>query len=112
MSHVDLGVGECPVLILKNGNVTCLCRIFCRTSTVKLKKWHLKGTNTQHCGHMGQKLMVEIYSKGPVRAIGKVFIMKRARTPIKTHKGDAKCKQTAVLVVRINNIILTITKLF
>ena len=36
----------------------------------------LKGTNTQRSGHMGHKgqtqLMVEIYSKGLVRAIGKV----------------------------------------
>ena len=40
----------------------------------------LKGHNTQYSGHMGQfcqnELMVEIYSKGLVRAIGKVSLMK------------------------------------
>ena len=34
------------------------------------------------------ELMVEIYSNGLVRAIGKVLHI--ARTPIKTHKGDEK----------------------
>ena len=34
--------------------------------------------------------MVEIYSKSLVRAIGQVLLMKLARTPIKTHKGDEK----------------------
>ena len=37
-----------------------------------------------------------------------LFIFDLARTPIKTHKGDAKmafvCKETAVFVVCINNI--------
>ena len=41
---------------------------------------NLKGHNTQHSGHKGQKfqneLMVEIYSKSPVRAIGQVSLMK------------------------------------
>ena len=40
----------------------------------------LKGTNTQHCGHMGQffqtEVMVEIYFKSLVGAIGKVLLMK------------------------------------
>ena len=37
------------------------------------------------------ELMVEIYFKGLVRAIGKVLCMIfNARTPIKTHKGDEK----------------------
>ena len=40
----------------------------------------LMGTNTQHSGHMGKKnqneLMAEIYSKCPVRTIGKVLLMK------------------------------------
>ena len=41
----------------------------------------LKGHNTQHSGHMGKKnvqteLMVEIYSKSLVRAIGKVLLVK------------------------------------
>ena len=36
------------------------------------------------------ELMVEIYSKSPVRAIGKVLLMKF--TPIKTHKGDKECQ--------------------
>ena len=39
----------------------------------------LKGTNTQHSGHMGQnfqiELMAKIYSMSPVRAIGKVLLM-------------------------------------
>ena len=39
----------------------------------------LKGTTTQHSGHMGQvfqtELMVEIYSKSRVRAIGKVLLL-------------------------------------
>ena len=35
------------------------------------------------------KLMVEIYSKRLVRAIGKVLLLK-FRAPIKTHKGDGK----------------------
>ena len=38
----------------------------------------------------------------------KYYSWNLARTPIKPHKGDEKwafvCKQTAVLVVRINNI--------
>ena len=38
---------------------------------------YFKGHNTQHSGHMGQtELMAEIYSKSPVRAIGKVLLMK------------------------------------
>ena len=41
---------------------------------------YLKGTNTQHSGHMGQK-MVEIYSKSLVRAIGITHEI-LARTPI------------------------------
>ena len=41
----------------------------------------LKGPNRQHSGHMGQvffqtELMVEIYSKSLVSAIGKVLLMK------------------------------------
>ena len=36
----------------------------------------LKGTSTQHSGHMGQKSAVEIYSKCLARAIGKVLLMK------------------------------------
>ena len=36
------------------------------------------------------ELMVEIYSKSLVTAIGKVLLMNSARTPIKTHKGDEK----------------------
>ena len=37
------------------------------------------------------ELLVEIYSKSLARTIGKVFLMKlNNRTPIKTHKGDAK----------------------
>ena len=40
----------------------------------------LKGTNTHPYGHMVKnmqtELMVEIYSKGLVRAFGKVFFMK------------------------------------
>ena len=40
----------------------------------------LKGTNTQHSGHMGHffqtELMVEICSKNLVRANGKVLLMK------------------------------------
>ena len=40
----------------------------------------LKGTNTHHNGHMVKifqtKVMVEIYSKSLVRAIGKVLLMK------------------------------------
>ena len=40
----------------------------------------LKGHNTQHSGHMGEKnqneLMVEIYFKSLGRAIGKVLRMK------------------------------------
>ena len=55
------------------------------------------------------ELMVKIYFKTLVRAIGKVLrIQHLARTPIKPLKGDAKmgfvCHQTAFLVVRINNI--------
>ena len=34
------------------------------------------------------ELMVEIFSKSLVIAIGKVLLMKLARTPIKTNKGD------------------------
>ena len=34
------------------------------------------------------ELLVEIYSKGIVRAIGKVLLMNLARTPIETPKGD------------------------
>ena len=49
-----------------------------------LRQWwptHLKGHNTQHSAHMGKKksqneLMVEIYSKSLVRAIGKILHMK------------------------------------
>ena len=41
--------------------------------------------------------MVELYSKSLVRASGKVLLQLQ---PIKTFD----CKQTAVLVVRINNI--------
>ena len=41
---------------------------------------NLKGTNTQHSEHMGQKcqteFMADIYSESPVRAIGKVLLMK------------------------------------
>ena len=41
--------------------------------------------------HMGQnELMVEIYSKSLLKAIGKVLHMKLARTPIKTHEGNGK----------------------
>ena len=39
----------------------------------------LMGTDTQHSSHMGQhfsNLMVEIYSKCLVRAIGKVLLIK------------------------------------
>ena len=38
----------------------------------------LKGHNTQHGGHTGEKkeLVIEIYSKSLVRAIGKVLHMK------------------------------------
>ena len=41
----------------------------------------LNGTNTHQNGHLRVKdfqteLMVEIYSKGQVKAIGKVFLMK------------------------------------
>ena len=36
------------------------------------------------------ELMVEIYSKSLVRAIGKVLLIRLARTLIKTHKGDGK----------------------
>ena len=40
----------------------------------------LKGHNKQHSSHMGKKiqteLMSEIYSKSPVRSIGKVLLMK------------------------------------
>ena len=42
------------------------------------------------------ELMVEIYSKSLVRAVGKVLL---ARTPIKM---AFVCKQTAVLVIRVN----------
>ena len=42
---------------------------------------------------MGQffqtELMVQIYSKSLVRAIGKVLLIE-SRTPIKIHKGDEK----------------------
>ena len=42
-------------------------------------KTFLKRPNTQHSGYMGHffqtELMVEIYSKSVVRAIGKVFLM-------------------------------------
>ena len=42
-----------------------------------IKGLPLKGTNTQHSGHMGQtELVAENYSKCPVRAIGKVLLMK------------------------------------
>ena len=34
--------------------------------------------------------VAEIYPKSPVRAFGKVLIIKLTRTPIKTHKGDEK----------------------
>ena len=34
--------------------------------------------------------MVEVYSKGVVRATGKVFHMKLTRAPIKTHEGHDK----------------------
>ena len=40
----------------------------------------LKGTNTQHSEHLGQlfqtEFLAEIYSERPVRAIGKVLLMK------------------------------------
>ena len=36
------------------------------------------------------KLIVEIYSKSLVRAIGKVFLMKLSQVTILNHKGDAK----------------------
>ena len=38
--------------------------------------------------HFQTELMVEISSKILVRAIGKVLLMKLARTPIKIHKVD------------------------
>ena len=40
--------------------------------------------------YLQTELMVEIYSKSLVRAIGKVFLVKMSKNPIKTHKGDAK----------------------
>ena len=54
----------------------------------------LKGTNRHHNGHMGKKnvkseIMVEIYPKSLVRAIGKELVM-IVRTLIKIHKGDGK----------------------
>ena len=60
--------------------------------------------------------MVEIYSKSLVRANGKVLLMKLARTPIKTNKGDEKCpllvnKQlfwwSASITLGNNNAVLT-----
>ena len=36
------------------------------------------------------EVKVEIYSKSPVRAIGKILHMRLARTPINPHKGDDK----------------------
>ena len=36
------------------------------------------------------ELMVEIYSKSLVRAIGKVLLMRFSYTPIKAHTGDEK----------------------
>ena len=54
----------------------------------------IKGHNTQHNSPTGQSIsksiMVEIFFKSIVRAIGKVLLMKLTRTPIKTHKGDEK----------------------
>ena len=38
--------------------------------------------------HFENKSMVEIFSKSLVRAIGKVLHLNKARTQIKTHKGD------------------------
>ena len=39
----------------------------------------LKGHNMQHSGHKGQDvsklIMIEIYSKSPVRALGKVLLV-------------------------------------
>ena len=35
-------------------------------------------------------IMAEIYSKSPVRAIGKVLLIKLSETLIKKHKGDEK----------------------
>ena len=52
--------------------------------------------------------MAEIYSKSPVRAIGKVLIMEFSKDTNKKHIKVMKMafvfKQTAVLVVLINNI--------
>ena len=51
----------------------------------------LKGHNTQHSGQFFQnELMVEIYFKSLVRAIGKALCMEFSRTPTKTRKGDKK----------------------
>ena len=36
------------------------------------------------------EIVVQICSKSLIRATGKVLLIKLARTPIKTHKGDEK----------------------
>ena len=60
---------SCVVVLFK---MTIVCNCNCMR--------RLKGTNTYPNGHMGKQklqtvLMVEIYSKGLVRTIGKVFLM-------------------------------------
>ena len=66
--------------------------------------------HTAYSGHMGQifstELMVEICSRSLVRAIGKVLLIKLGHQlkPIKVMKMAFVCKQTAAMVVRINNI--------
>ena len=55
----------------------CIYRIFVET----FKTDSLKGTHMQYSGHIGQflfqiELMAEIYSKSPVKALGKVLLMK------------------------------------
>ena len=70
----------------------------------------LKGHTMQHSGHTDQhELMVEIYPKSQVRAVGKVNItyeieLEQQLKPINVMERAFVSNQTAVLVVRINNI--------
>ena len=62
------------------------------------------------------ELMIDIYSKSLVRAIGKVLLMKFSSAPIQTDKGDDKwplfvnkqlCWWSASLTLDNNNGVLT-----
>ena len=62
------GGSPCCLLILRNANVACLCGMSNREPTRSIVSIWVTNFQTE--------FMAEIYSESPVRAIGKVLLMK------------------------------------